>query len=144
MWSRKPQAPVHGKRGEPRAKQEQLSKQLGLLTPLELSSLPLTEPLLSTLGPNDQAILTFDTAGCFHNFRFELSFTGPLPISVSVVDVPLEYQPRPPAKLGLLPLDVDEVERLDRVVAFYRTHPRGYCTTVDTITIAGLMPAMTS
>jgi hypothetical protein len=101
----------------------------------DFSQLSLDEPKLSTLEDDEVAVIQFRSQGCFHFDRYEFTFTGPMPLEVTAK----KQDFRDPSNSDPLPgkvwLDEVTVERLDRLLAFYRTAPEGGCTTEDFITI---------
>jgi len=84
----------------------------------------------------------YKTTGCFHHREYELIFKRATALDVTIVRVDLT---RSEAQrtfitnrtvLGDLELKNDEVKGLDRLLAFYRSHPPFGCTTVDRITFS--------
>ena len=98
--------------------------------------------LFSELQPGDRVHIRFASQGCFHSNAWDFEFERGSATTVRVASFRGSWdaarksmQYRSPRPLGTLTLAPHDIAGLDRLVRFYRTHPDGYCTTVDDITI---------
>jgi len=101
--------------------------------------------LFSELQPGERITIRFTSQGCFHYFGYDFEFARngtttaritPVECRLSTAGHSNDYHTR--QSLGTLTLTSTEISGLDRLVRFYRTHPKRRCTTVDEITIKHL------
>jgi len=96
----------------------------------------------SALRPGDQLEAVYNTTGCFHNLEYELLFKRATALHVTIVNVDRTRSDDQRTfitnrvMLGSLELTNDDIQGLDRLLAFYRSGPPSCCTTVDTITMS--------
>lgn len=88
------------------------------------------EPLISTLGPNDQLVVDYRSTGCFHRISYRFVVRGPQPLEVEIFGES-DRSGIADKHLGTVKLTESEVRRLDAGIAFYRSDPPGGCTTED-------------
>jgi len=117
---------------------------LALLTSLfaGCASTPPPENLLSELHPGDRIHVHFRSVGWQHNVAYTFDFQRGARTTVRIASLGRAWSPytpgfdtQPPHLLGTLTLSPRDIRGLDRLWQFYRTHPDGFCSTVDDITI---------
>jgi len=98
--------------------------------------------LFSELSPGDRVHIRFASMGCFHSYGYDFDFERGAATTVRVTSLKRSYNEAAkefaytsPKRLGTLTLTSRDISGLDRLVRYYRTHPRGMCTTVDDVTI---------
>jgi hypothetical protein len=96
----------------------------------------------STLRPGDSLEMTFHTSGCFHSATYELSFHRSEELEVHLVEVRRVWSEERKEisilrdDIGDLILTKADIQGLDLLLRFYRSKPRGGCTTTDQIEIS--------
>jgi len=96
---------------------------VGLLFSVWGSAAIAGSPLVSQLQPGERLHVAYQSRGCFHEYKFEID---------------LERGPSVTARSGgrTVTLSANEVAGLDKLLQFYRSKPRGLCTTQDDISIS--------
>jgi hypothetical protein len=94
----------------------------------DYARVPLHTPMLSQLVRGESAEIRITHIGCFGGSSFQLDFTGPMPVHVTVAG-----GSRPGARdfppIGETTLSVLDALRVDRVLAYYRAGPKpALCT----------------
>ena len=79
-------------------------------------------PSLAQLAPGDRIHVAYHSRGCFHDRTYDIDFQRGASVTAR-------------ASRRIVTLSPREVDGLDRL-AFYRSRPRGGCTTQDDITIS--------
>src|SRR5215813_6832081 len=92
----------------------------------------------SDLKPEDVLIVRFSSSGCFHGYTKYLTFreTDALTVSITNHDPAAGADAASDATADqpvVRRLSKTDVEGLDRLLRFYRSKPKGYCTTADVI-----------
>jgi hypothetical protein len=81
----------------------------------------------SAMPADDQMVINFSSVGCYHELSLTLTY---LPIGDGAFQV--EALGRGQSKdLGRASLKPGDMRKLDALLEFYRSAPRGKCTTVD-------------
>ena len=107
---------------------------LGLLSPSPSASPTVS---FSELQDGDTLWVTFESGGCFHGYRAELTLLGrePSTMHVKFWNLTLASSPKEP-EARTVKLTRTDRSGLDRLVAYYKTKPPGGCTTVDRISLS--------
>jgi len=102
----------------------------------DFSVLILESPLISKLSDGESVTMIIITRGCFGGSKYALQFAGPSPVRVTVRggDRPDAEDPLP--LIGQVTLSNLDARKVDRTIAYYRSGPRGGCTTSSGITAA--------
>lgn len=94
----------------------------------------------SKLPKGDTIRMIFRSQGCFGGGNYELVFkkTTNVLVTISALTIYPAYPDRPAqtniiTQVGEVNLTESELRGLDKLLAFYRSRPRGWCTTVDRI-----------
>lgn len=102
--------------------------------------------LFSELEYGERLNVRYSSEGCFHRRAYDFEFKPLLrkmdaAVTVRVTALQLSWDEaakanryHSPKLVGTLTLYEKDLAGLDRLIAFYRTHPRGGSTTVDHIT----------
>ena len=80
---------------------------------------------LGQLAADESLRIAYQSKGCFHARQYEIAFEGGASVTARAAGRSVRLSPK-------------ETAGLDRLFAFYRSRPRGACTTVDRITITRL------
>ncbi len=103
---------------------------------------PPPERLFSELQPGDRIHVHFRSTGCLHNVAYAFDFERGARTTVRIASlgravspITLDIEDQVPHPLGTLTLSARDIRGLDRLVQFYRTHPDGFCSTAEYITI---------
>jgi hypothetical protein len=80
-------------------------------------------PSFSELQAGDRIHISYYSRGCFHERKYEIDFEGGTSVTAR-------------SSGNRTTLSTAEVAGLDRLLQFYRSRPRGGCTTEDKITIS--------
>ena len=106
------------------------------------ASVPPPEKLFSQLQPGDRIHVHFRSIGCLHNVAYTFDFERGARTTVRIASLGRAWSPltpdfdtQSPHLLGTLTLSPRDIRGLDRLVQFYRTHPDGFCSTAEEITI---------
>ena len=81
-----------------------------------------SSPSLAQLASGERLRIAYHSQGCFHERQYDIEFQGGASVTARSGSHTVTLSPQ-------------QVAGLDRLFAFYRSRPRGGCTTVDTITI---------
>lgn len=79
-------------------------------------------PLPSQLQPKERLHVAYQSRGCFHDRKYEIDFERGTSVTTRSAG-------------HTVTLSAREVAGLDNLFAFYRSRPRGGCTTQDDVTI---------
>ena len=96
----------------------------------------------AALAPGDEVTVQLKSDGCFHHFAAEVLLTreaSGFAVELRGADANLISGARLTAVASL---DAEEMDKLDRVLGFYRTDRPGGCTTVDHVTLRVLSGAL--
>jgi hypothetical protein len=103
---------------------------------------PPPEHLFSELQPGDRIHVHFRSVGCYHNVAYTFDFERGARATVRIKSlgrawspVTPDFETQIPHLLGTLTLSARDLRGLDNLVQFYRTHPDGFCSTAEDITI---------
>jgi hypothetical protein len=80
-------------------------------------------PLLSKLQPGERIHVAYHSRGCFHDRKYDIDFQRGDSVTARCLG-------------HTAALFASEVAGLDKLFQFYRSKPRGGCTTQDDITIS--------
>jgi hypothetical protein len=80
-------------------------------------------PLMSQLQPGDRIHVAYHSRGCFHDRNYDIDFQRGDSVTARSAGHSVTLSAR-------------EVAGLDKLFQFYRSKPRGGCTTEDDITIS--------
>jgi len=91
------------------------------------------------LPATDELQVRFASSGCFHSTTHEFTFRRGATSTVAVASVKAEWSDakhKDREELGQVALSDSDLKGLDELLRFYRSNPRGGCTTIDRITIS--------
>ena len=80
-------------------------------------------PSLAQLAPGERIHVAYHSRGCFHDRMYDIDFERGASVTARASGRTIALSPR-------------EIAGLDRLFEFYRSRPRGGCTTQDKITIS--------
>jgi hypothetical protein len=80
-------------------------------------------PSVAQLAPGDRIHVAYHSRGCFHDRKYEIDFERGASVAARSAGRSVTLSPR-------------ETAGLDKLFEFYRSRPRGGCTTEDKITIS--------
>jgi len=80
-------------------------------------------PSLAQLAPGERLHVAYHSRGCFHDRQYDIDFERGASVTARAFGRTVTLSPR-------------EIAGLDRLFEFYRSRPRGGCTTEDKITIS--------
>ena len=102
----------------------------------DFSALILESPLISKLGDGESVTMIITTRGFFGGSKYALQFAGPPPVRVTVRGGNRPDAEDPLPFVGQVNLSDLDARKVDRTIAYYRSGPRGGCTTSSGITAA--------
>src|SRR4051812_28345602 len=82
----------------------------------------------SRIQPHDHFTVGYTSQGCFHYYAYRFEFERRDRVQVRISKL---WKPR--HHLGTVTLSDEDLAGLDRLVAYYRSHPDGACTMNDGI-----------
>jgi len=109
---------------------------LGILLAITCSAFGKDQISFSSLKEGETIRVTFSSTGCFHRMTRAFEFHG-TSVTISSPDhsaAKLKTDPQTP-KIGTLEISKDDLNKLDRLLRFYRENSQEGCTTEDHIRI---------
>ncbi|OJU61855.1 MAG: hypothetical protein BGO01_13145 [Armatimonadetes bacterium 55-13] len=96
------------------------------------------EPIIqiSTLRPTETLDVFYKSLGCFNQSGYALKFTNKSGLMVEISEQDKQSQKPVFHRLGVLKLSAADAKGLDSLLKFYRSNPKGGCTTIDQTELA--------
>lgn len=95
---------------------------------------------LATMKAGEKSIVKYISRGCFHSRAYSLTFTAATPMTVKIEqytdNLDKENITKKTKRTTTLTLSTQDVSGLDKTLSYYRSHPKGGCTTSDKIGVA--------